>query len=65
MGLVVLDKKIFESCILKTLIILKIRTIFIILEDDYLGTIPVEFGPQRHNLNNFGRGPLDDAIYQI
>ena len=21
--------------------------------------------PQGHNLNNFGRGPLDDAIYQI
>ena len=26
-----------------------------------------EFWPQAqgHNLNNFGRGPLDDAIYQI
>jgi len=22
-------------------------------------------GPQGHNLNNFGRWPLDDAIYQI
>ena len=21
--------------------------------------------PQGHNLNNFGRGPLDDVIYQI
>ena len=21
--------------------------------------------PQGHNLNNFGSGPLDDAIYQI
>ena len=21
--------------------------------------------PQGHSLNNFGRGPLDDAIYQI
>ena len=21
--------------------------------------------PQGHNLNNYGRGPLDDAIYQI
>jgi len=21
--------------------------------------------PQGHNLNNFGRGPFDDAIYQI
>ena len=21
--------------------------------------------PQGHNLNNFGRGPLDDSIYQI
>jgi len=21
--------------------------------------------PQGHNLNNFGRGPIDDAIYQI
>ena len=21
--------------------------------------------PQGHNLNNFGRGPLDDAMYQI
>jgi len=24
-----------------------------------------QFRPQGHNLNNFGRGPLDDAIYQI
>jgi len=24
-----------------------------------------QFWPQGHNLNNFGRGPLDDAIYQI
>jgi len=24
-----------------------------------------QFWPQEHNLNNFGRGPLDDAIYQI
>jgi len=24
-----------------------------------------QFCPQGHNLNNFGRGPLDDAIYQI
>jgi len=22
-------------------------------------------GPQAPNLNNFGRGPLDDALYQI
>ena len=22
-------------------------------------------GPQGHNLNNFGRGPLDDVIYLI
>jgi len=24
-----------------------------------------QFWPQGDNLNNFGRGPLDDAIYQI
>ena len=24
-----------------------------------------QFWPQKQNLNNFGRGPLDDAIYQI
>ena len=24
-----------------------------------------QFWPQGHNLNNFGRGPLDDGIYQI
>jgi len=24
-----------------------------------------QFWPQGHNLNSFGRGPLDDAIYQI
>jgi len=24
-----------------------------------------QFWPQGHNLNNFGRGPLDDAIYLI
>jgi len=24
-----------------------------------------QFWPQGHNLNNFGREPLDDAIYQI
>jgi len=24
-----------------------------------------QFCPQGHNLNNFGRGPLNDAIYQI
>jgi len=24
-----------------------------------------KFWPHRHNLNNFGRGPLDDVIYQI
>jgi len=24
-----------------------------------------QFRPQGHNLNNFGRGPLDDATYQI
>ena len=25
----------------------------------------VKFWSQKHNFNNFGRGPLDDAIYQI
>jgi len=24
-----------------------------------------QFWPQGHNLNNFGRGPLGDALYQI
>jgi len=24
-----------------------------------------QFWPKGHNLNNFGRGPLDDALYQI
>jgi len=49
-GLVVSDKKIFESCILKTyfftcgLIVQLIRTILTILVGDHPGTIPVEFG---------------------
>jgi len=44
------DKKIFESCILKTyfwprdLLIQPIRTIWTILVEDFPGTIPVEFG---------------------
>ena len=48
---VVSDKKIFESCILKTyfltryLLMQQIRTIWTILVEDYLGTIPIEFGP--------------------
>jgi len=50
LGLVVSDKKIFESCILKTyfrprdLLMQPIRTILTILVEDYRGTIPVEFG---------------------
>jgi len=49
-GSVVSDKKIFESCILKTyfwpsdLLMQPIWTIWNILVEDYPGTIPVEFG---------------------
>jgi len=101
LGLVVSDKKIFESCILKTyfflpsdLLMQLIRTNWKFWAEDHPGTIPVEFGqnpisgsredvvwsfpdiiqckivtpgrgkfwPQGYNLNNFGRGPLDDVI---
>jgi len=103
LGLVVSDKKIFESCNLKTffwprhLLMQPIRTIWTNFVEDHPGIIPVEFGqitisgsredvvwsfsyiihckivtpgrgqfwPRGHNLNNFGRGPLDYAIYQI
>jgi len=50
LGLVVSDKKIFESCILKTffwprdLLMQPIWTIWTILVEDYPETIPVEFG---------------------
>ena len=50
LGFVVLDKKIFESCIMKTffwprdLLIQPIRTIWTILVEDHIGTIPVVFG---------------------
>jgi len=50
LGLVVSDKKIFESCILKTyllprdLLVQPIRTIWTILVGDHPGTIPVQFG---------------------
>ena len=49
LGLVVLDKKNLENCILKTLFLTRdlllqpIRTIWIILVGDHPGTIPVEF----------------------
>jgi len=50
LGLVVLDKKIFENCLLKIyfwprdLLMQPIRTIWTILVGDHPGTIPVEFG---------------------
>ena len=50
LGLVVLDKKIFENCILKTffwhrdLHMQPIKIIWTILVGDYPGTIPVQFG---------------------
>ena len=50
LGLVVLDKKIFENCIWKPIFwprdlhMQPIRTIWTILVGDYPGTIPVKFG---------------------
>jgi len=50
LGLVVLDKKIFESCILKTyfwphdLLMQPIRTIWTIFVGDHPETIPIQFG---------------------
>jgi len=50
LGLVLSDKKIFESCILKTYFLTRglfmqpIRTSWTILVEDYQGAIPVEFG---------------------
>ena len=101
LGLVVSDKKIFESFILKPiywprdLLMQPTGTVWTTLIGEHPGIIPVKFGqipisgsredvvlsfpyiiqcklvtpgrgqfwPQGHNLNNFGKGPLDDAIF--
>ena len=65
----------------RDLLMQPIRTVWIILVGDHPGIISAEFGQipisgsreegagsiltQVANLNNFVRGPLDDAIYQI
>jgi len=49
LGHVVSDKKNFENCILKT----------------YSLTPWPTYATNQNHLNNFGKGPLDDAIYQI
>ena len=104
LGLLVTDKKIFESCILKTYLLIpwptyatnwnglnnfgrgppkdhsfeiwsnshywvkrRCRLKFSLFKA-FVKLWPPgrgQFWPQGHNLNNFGRGPLDDAIYQI
>jgi len=63
LGLVVSDKKIFERFILNK------------RAQRALGRSPEEKvkghseannrEPQGHNLNNFGRGPINDVIYEI
>jgi len=103
LGLVVSDKKIFESFILRPiywphdLLMQPTGTVWTTLIGDHPRIIPVKFGeipisssredviwsfpyiiqcksvtpgrgqfwPQGDILNNFGRGPLDDSIYQI
>jgi len=103
LGLVVSDKKIFESFILKPIywprdrLMQPLGTVLKTLIRGHPGILPVRFGqipisgsredvvwsfsyiiqynivtpgrgqfwPQGHNMNNFGRGSLDDAIYQI
>jgi len=93
LGLVISNKTIFESFILKTYLLTLWPTYATNkngLNNFDKGQIPIsgsregvvwsfpyiiqckimtpgrrQFWPQGHNLNNFGRGPLDDAIYQI
>ena len=103
LGLVVSDKKIFKSLILKPnylprdLLMQLIEAVWTTLIGDQPGIILEKFGqihisgyredvvwsfpyinqskivppgrgqfwPQGHNLNNFGRGSLDDALFQI
>jgi len=66
LGLLASDKKIFENCILKTYFVTPWLT-YATNQNHLAGRQPgtIQFWPQGNDLNNFGRGPLDDAIYQI